>query len=200
MPTPFYIVFEGPIAAGKTTHAQLLADKVSAKLLLEDFPGNESLADFYGDKYRWALPMQLWFLVSRHAQLSTIVTPVSEAVIVDYSCLKNQMFAELLLKDRELRLYNQLSSIFKANVAHPDLLVYLDASNEILLDRIHTRNRPYEKTIDANYLDSLRDAYEKELDSSQFDVVRYDTSNLDLMSEADVDALQRIILNAVAKN
>jgi hypothetical protein len=79
-----YIAFEGPIAAGKTTHAKLLAEKLGSKLLLEDFPENEFLADFYSDKTRWSLPMQLSFLALRYDQLSTVVTPIPKAVVVDY--------------------------------------------------------------------------------------------------------------------
>src|SRR6202041_343000 len=103
-----FIAFEGPIASGKTTHATLLAQRLGSTPLLEEFPKNDFLEDFYADKKRWALPMQLSFLALRYPQLRTVVAPLTEAVIIDYSCLKDRAFAELLLVDRELRLYEQL--------------------------------------------------------------------------------------------
>ncbi|MGA8342499.1 MAG: deoxynucleoside kinase, partial [Candidatus Sulfotelmatobacter sp.] len=98
MPFHPFIAFEGPIASGKTTHADLLARKLGVRPIPEEFPENEFLADFYGDQTRWALPMQLSFLVLRTAQLRKIVHPLIEPVLVDYSYLKDPAFAQLLLK------------------------------------------------------------------------------------------------------
>jgi deoxyguanosine kinase len=198
MPVSPYIAFEGPIAAGKTTHAILLAKKIGSTLLLEDFPNNEFLVDFYSDKPRWSLPMQLSFLTQRYEQLKTVVPPLGKPVIIDYSHLKNEIFAELLLKERELRLYSQISAILEAKVVPHDVIVYLDASNDVLLERIHNRNRAYERTIDGAYLDSLRVAYDEALDGAQ-NIVRYDTSQLNLESELDVGRLQKAVLDAAFK-
>ena len=200
MPRHPYIGFEGPIASGKTTHATLLAKRLACTLLLEDFPGNEFLADFYGDKERWALPMQLSFLAMRTAQLRTVVAPLPQSVLVDYSNLKDGTFAQLLLRDRELRLYDQIARAFQANVVSHDLIVYLDASNDVLLERIRNRGRVYEATIDANYLDSLRESYEKAFRAvGQLKVVRYDTSVVDLTSKSDVNNLQDTILRELSE-
>jgi len=180
---------------GKTTHAKLLAQQLKSQPLLEDFPGNEFLADFYGDKKRWALPMQLSFLALRCAQLRTVVSPLTQAVVIDYSYLKDPAFAQLLLTDRELRLHQQISAAFKATIVEHDLIVYLDARNDILLERIRKRNRPYEAVIDSAYQQSLRDAYEKAFrENPQLKIVRYDTSDLDLNSIADVRRLQETVL------
>lgn len=192
-----HIAFEGPIAAGKTTLAAMLADYVSGLLLLEDFQGNEFLADFYEDRDRWALPMQLWFLIARLAQLNSIPIGLSGTVAVDYSYLKDGMFARVLLRDRELRLYQQVSRGFLVKIHPPDLIVYLDASNDVLLDRIRRRGRPYERTIDGAYLDKLRDACDREFAGlDNFNLLRYDTSTLDLKSEKTMKELYEMILAA----
>jgi deoxyguanosine kinase len=191
------IAFEGPIAAGKTTVATMLAEYVNGLLLLEDFQGNEFLADFYRDRDRWAFPMQLGFMVTRSLQLNSIPEDRLRSVIVDYSYLKDSMFARVLLKDRELRLYQAISRGLNVKLAPPDLIVYLDATNDVLLERILRRGRPYERAIDELYLDMLRDAYEKEFESvNTLRLLRYDTSRLDLKSEKDMTELYETILAA----
>jgi deoxyguanosine kinase len=192
------IAFEGPIAVGKTTHARLLAERLGIKPMLEDFPGNEFLEDFYGDNARWALPMQLSFLTMRHSQLRTMITPLTQPLVIDYSQLKNSTFARVLLEGRELRLYDQLSMPFEADVLGPDLIVYLDARDEVLLDRIRTRNRAYEAVIDSAYQQRIRNAYEEAFSARpELKVSRYDTSDLDLGSLADIRRLQDTLLSAL---
>lgn len=200
MPFHPFIAFEGPIASGKTTHADLLARKLGVRPILEEFPENEFLADFYGDQARWALPMQLSFLILRTAQLRKIVHPPSEPVLVDYSYLKDPAFAQLLLKERELRLYQRISAELQTSLAKHDLIVYLDAHNDVLLERIKRRNRPYEASIDSAYQDSLRRTYEAAFAANpELKVIRYDTSNLDLNSPRDVENLQEAILDSVTE-
>jgi deoxyguanosine kinase len=189
------IQFEGPIAAGKTTLATMLSQHSGSELILEDFEGNEFLADFYHSRERWSLAMQLSFLTSRHAQLRTVIRPLSRTVVVDYSYLKDGIFARILLQGRELRLFEQVLAGFRPNVARPDLIVYLDGTNEVLLERIRKRNRRYEAVIDGGYLDTLRRAYEKDLlSSSDENVLRYDTSRLNLASEAEMNSLYQTIV------
>lgn len=132
--------------------------------------------------------------------MRTVVAPLPQPVLVDYSNLKDGTFAQLLLKDRELRLYDQISRAFQADVLSHDLIVYLDASNDVLLERIRKRNRVYEATIDANYLDSLRESYEKAFRAvGRLKVVRYDTSLLELTSKTDVNNLQDTILHELSE-
>jgi deoxyadenosine/deoxycytidine kinase len=116
-----YIAFEGPIAAGKTTLATLLATHLSADLLLEEFEGNEFLADFYIDRQRWSLPMQLWFFSARIPALKSIRRPTQRAIVADYTSRKDALFARLLLNDRELRLFNRVVALAASNVCQPDL-------------------------------------------------------------------------------
>ena len=192
-----YIAFEGPIAAGKTTLTQLLAEHINAEVIFEDVDGNEFLADFYEDRARWSLPMQLWFLATRHEQLCAISNLKSPFVVADYSYAKETVFALLLLNDRELRLYHRIAKHVTANVAQPTVIVYLDAVDDVLLQRIKKRGRPYETAIDSDYLDSVREAYEKYfLSTGVSNVLRYDTSLLDLDSEVQLRNLYNSILDA----
>jgi deoxyguanosine kinase len=193
-----YIAFEGPIAAGKTTLATLLAAHLPSDLLLEDFEGNEFLADFYGNRDRWSLPMQLWFLSARIPPLKAIQRTAERAIIADYTSRKDPLFARLLLKDRELRLFDRVAAVATSDVSQPDLIVYLDARTDVLLERIRQRGRIYEEAIDGAYLDALRDAYDENLMSAGgLNVYRYDTSTLDLNSEAQKRSLYDSIMASV---
>ena len=192
-----YIGFEGPIGAGKTTLAQLLAMHLGATLILEDVDGNEFLPDFYADRERWALGTQLAFLISRYEQLRTIPPSRSKPVVSDYTKAKDPIFARALLHDREVELYERLSVGLDASVSRPDLTVYVDARNDVLLDRIRRRNRPYETSIDANYLEALRNAYTRHHNTvGKLQVLSFDTSELNLRSETQLGSLFKKILAA----
>jgi deoxyguanosine kinase len=196
MPSPEYVAFEGPIAAGKTTLATLFAEHIGAKLVLEDFDGNEFLSDFYGDRDRWSLAMQASFLAARREQLNRLPKPFARPVVADYSHWKDGIFAGLLLQGRELRLFNRLDGICENSASPPNVIVYLDADNDVLLERIRIRGRPYEASIDCAYLDSLRKAYERALPLwGESKVMRYDTSSLDLSSAAQMNRLYNQIKN-----
>lgn len=194
-----YIGFEGPIGAGKTTLAQLLAMHLGATLILEDVDGNEFLPDFYADRERWALGTQLAFLISRYEQLRTIPPSRSKPVVSDYTKAKDPIFARALLHDREVELYERLSIGLDASVSRPDLTVYVDARDDVLLDRIRRRNRPYEVSIDAAYLDALRNAYTRHHNSvGKLQVLSFDTSELNLRSESQLRGLFKKILEAAS--
>jgi deoxyguanosine kinase len=158
-----YVTFEGPIAVGKTTLATLLANYLGFELVLEEFEGNDFLSDFYDNRDRWSLAMQLWFLAARREQLSRLSRPFTRPLVGDYSHWKDGIFARLLLRDRELRLFSRLDEALRNTVVSPDVIVYLDANNDVLLQRIRSRGRPYEVAIDGAYLDSLRSAYDNAL-------------------------------------
>jgi deoxyguanosine kinase len=193
-----YIGFEGPIGAGKTTLAQLFATHIGATLILEDVDSNEFLADFYRDRQRWSLGAQLWFLAARHQQLGAVVASRTGPLVADYTYAKDGIFARALLEDRDLRLYQKISVGLTSRGAQPDLVVYVDAKNDVLLDRIRRRNRSYESFIDSKYLDLLRGAYRDYLHSTELRILSYDTSDLSLSSESDLIKFYQTILNAHA--
>jgi len=195
-----YIGFEGPIGAGKTTLAQLLALHLNARLILEDVDGNAFLSDFYRNRDRWALATQLAFLISRYEQLRTIPPSRPRPVVADYTHVKDPIFARALLHDREVELYERVSAGLDASVFRPDLTVYVDARDDVLMDRIRQRNRPYEASIDVKYLDSLREAYaQHHKETGGVKILRFDTSTLDLSSEAQLKAMYKKIMGAAAQ-
>ncbi len=194
-----YIGFEGPIGAGKTTLAQLLALHLGATLILEDVDGNEFLPEFYADRARWALGTQLTFLISRYEQLRTIPPCRTRPVVSDYTQAKDPIFARVLLNQREVELYERLSNGLDVSVSRPDLTVYLDARDDVLLERIRRRNRLYEAAISAEYLDALREAYARHHQSiGKLRVFTFDTSALDLCSESQLKSLFKNILAAAS--
>jgi deoxyguanosine kinase len=195
-----YIGFEGPIGAGKTTLAQLLALHLGATLVLEDVDGNAFLPDFYKNRERWALGTQLAFMISRYEQLRTIPPSRTRPVVSDYTQAKDPIFARALLHDREVELYERLSIGLDASVCRPDVTVYVDARNDVLLDRIRRRNRPYEASIDAEYLDALREAYARHHSSTgKVRMLSFDTSDLKLGSTKQMNSLFKKILDVAAE-
>ena len=137
------------------------------------------------------------FLISRYEQLRTIPPSRTKPVVSDYTQAKDPIFARVLLNQREVELYERLSNGLDVSVSRPDLTVYLDATDDVLLDRIRRRNRPYEASIDAKYLDALREAYARHHNSiGKLRVFSFDTSALDLCSESQLKSLFRNILAA----
>jgi deoxyguanosine kinase len=183
------IAFEGPIAAGKTTLTQLYSSHARGSAILEEFGSNEFLADFYADNKRWALPMQASFLLDRCAQLAAINLSIG-LKIADYAFIKNEIFAQMLLQGRELRLFSRLIDSLRQAIPNPDLFIYLDATDEVLLERIAIRGRPFEAHIDKSYLGRLRAVYDLYLGAAtERNVIRFDTSALNLESETQMGKL-----------
>jgi deoxyadenosine/deoxycytidine kinase len=181
------IAFEGPVAAGKTTLATLYSVYSGGTLILEEFEKNEFLVDFYADKPRWSLPMQLSFALDRNAQWQQFERCRSDLLIADYSPLKDGIFARTLMHGRELRLFSRTIDAVRHRNLPVDLIVHLDATNPTLLGRIASRGRSYERQIDSAYQDQLRAAYALELKRDGApNTLWLDTTELDLNSEAEL--------------
>jgi deoxyguanosine kinase len=159
---PFFLAIEGPIGVGKTTLARLLQPRLNAGLLLEAFEENPFLSSFYSDRARYAFQTQMFFLLSRYRQQQSIPSLVRrDPLIADYFFEKDRLFARLNLEGDELEMYRRLYSVLADRIAFPDLVVYLWADLNALMVRIATRDRPYEREMDRDYIDSVRQAYER---------------------------------------
>jgi deoxyguanosine kinase len=156
-----YIVIEGPIGSGKTTLAKRLAERVSAELLLENAAENPFLERFYQDPERHALPTQLFFLFQRTEQLRRLSQPdlFGDCTIADFFLEKDPLFARLTLNDEEFALYRNIYQHAQLQIPPPDLVIYLQTTPDILLDRIERRGIVYEKGISRQYLENLATSY-----------------------------------------
>ncbi len=159
---PNYIAVEGVIGVGKTSFAEMLAHRLNAELINEEVLENPFLVDFYKNRKKFAFSCQLYFLLSRYQQQQQLMTRdlFAQRIVADYLFAKDSIFASVNLSDRELALYNKLAPILSKDIPLPDLVIYLQASTPVLLKRIRKRNLPFEKTIDAEYIEMLNKAYD----------------------------------------
>ncbi|MBK7792177.1 MAG: deoxynucleoside kinase [Betaproteobacteria bacterium] len=158
-----YIVVEGPIGAGKTSLARQLAIAVDGEQLFERPEDNPFLARFYEDMARFALPTQLTFLFQRADQLRGVgqFDMFRRATVGDFLLDKDPLFARLNLGDAEYQLYEKVYSHLKPQTPVPDLVIYLQAPVDVLIERVLRRGVDYERTISPQYLTRLADAYSR---------------------------------------
>lgn len=158
-----YISIEGVIGVGKTTLARLLQAPFEANLMLEVFEENPFLSDFYADRARYAFQTQIFFLLSRyHQQRRAAADLVSQGknLISDYTFEKDALFARINLQGDELEMYYRVHEALAEKITPPDLVVYLRADTDVLMQRITLRDRPYERQMERDYIDELNRAYE----------------------------------------
>ena len=158
-----YLAIEGVIGVGKTTLARLLQPAFKANILLEVFEENPFLSDFYADRERYAFQTQIFFLLSRYHQQRRVVQDFLEDngdLLADYTFEKDALFAGINLDGDELDIYHGVHNALAEKVIAPDLIVYLRASTDTLMQRIELRDRPYERNMERAYIDELNDAYE----------------------------------------
>lgn len=156
-----FIVVEGPIGVGKTSLARRLARSFGSELILEQAEENPFLERFYRNPRSAALQTQLFFLFQRTRQLEDIRQhDLFDTVrVADYLLEKDRLFAELTLDEQELALYEQVYARLSVDAPPPDLVIYLQAPVDVLLERIERRGIRYEQHMDRGYLERLQEAY-----------------------------------------
>jgi deoxyadenosine/deoxycytidine kinase len=179
-----FIAIEGPIGVGKTSLARKLANSLSADLVLEQAADNPFLERFYRNPRVGALPAQLFFLFQRAQQLAQLKQPdlFTGNRVADYLLAKDRLFARLTLDDDEFRLYEQVAGKLEIDAPQPDLVVYLQAPVDVLLDRIARRGIAYEGLIDRAYLERLNEAYARYFHD-------YEASPLLIVNAASIDPI-----------
>ena len=182
MKKSYYIIIEGTIGVGKTSLANILAKKIDAKIVLEEFEDNPFLQDFYKDPKRYAFQTQLFFLLSRYRQqVEFQQTDIfSKSIVSDYMFMKDRIFAALNLDDKEMLLYDKVSTILEKNIVVPDLIIFLQSDTERLMQNIKKRGRNYEMNMDWQYIDSLNQIYNEYF-------FRYEKSPLLIINTNDID-------------
>ena len=159
-----YIVIEGPIGAGKTSLARVLSEHLQSRLILEEAEENPFLPKFYRDMRRYALPTQLFFLFQRSEQIRGLAQDElfsNQITVSDFMLDKDVLFAQLTLADDEYYLYQQIYQKLQPKVAQPDLLIYLQAPPEVLIERVKKRGLEFERNISDAYLEQLAQSYSR---------------------------------------
>jgi deoxyguanosine kinase len=179
---PRFVAVEGPIGVGKTTLARRLSETFRHPILIEPAAENPFLDRFYREGGRHALPTQLYFLLHRARQLAELgdgglFHPV---VVADFLIQKDRLFAEITLDANELHLYDQIYRTLAISAPNPDLVVYLQAPADVLIERIRRRGIASEQHITASYLEALIDAYTRFFHF-------YDDAPLLIVNAAEID-------------
>jgi len=158
-----YIAVEGVLGVGKTTFARMLADDLQSRLVLEQVDNNPFLEKYYKDMGSYALQTQLFFLLNRVKQQEPLkqMDLFEQRIVSDYLIDKDRIFAYVTLEENELSLYEKIykAVVDKGKILKPDLTIYLQASPDVLIERIKKRGRKYEKSIPKDYIYDLIQAY-----------------------------------------
>jgi deoxyguanosine kinase len=156
-----YIVVEGVLGVGKSSLCEQLAKALNARLVLEAAEENPFLSKFYQDMRGTAFQVQIFFLLNRYRQQLELAQGdlFRQSLVSDYLFAKDRIFAYLTLDENELNLYERMCSLLRDQIMKPDLVIYLQASTDVLLQRLGRRGRAYEKTITRDYLERLNQAY-----------------------------------------
>ncbi|WP_026752071.1 deoxynucleoside kinase [Sediminibacterium sp. C3] len=195
-----FITIEGNIGAGKTTLTNILAQKLNARIILEEFADNPFLSKFYDNPAQYAFPLELFFMAERYKQLKDLVHTkelFQTVTISDYLFTKCLLFAKVNLPEEEFRLYQKLFDIIHQQLMFPDVLIYLHAPVNKLQQNIKKRNRPYEQSIPDEYLFNIQETYTHYIKQHNIKTIFVDASNADFINN---EAHVNIILDALEKD
>jgi len=192
-----FIAIEGNIGVGKTTLANMLAQSLGARLVLEEFAENPFLAKFYENPAQYAFSVELFFMAERFKQLKDLLAQQDlfhATTVSDYLFTKCLLFAKVNLPEDEFQLYQRLFEMMQPQILQPDLLIYLHAPVSKLQDNIKKRNRLYELNIQNDYLFNIQQTYTQYIKHQPIKTLYIDASNADFI---DNPKHLKVILNAI---
>ena len=191
-----YIAIEGAIGVGKTTLAKTISNTMKCETIFEDYIDNPFLKKFYDDKRMNSFSTQLYFLLKRMEQ-SERINKTESMLISDFYFGKDELFARLNLSDLEFKMYIEIKDKLKFSPPIPDLIIYLQASTDILIERIKKRGLDIEKNIEKKYIESVNDVYMKHFhEYSSSPVLIINTSNVDINNKDDY----KILIKEISSN
>ena len=191
-----YIAIEGAIGVGKTTLAKTISNTMKCETLFEDYIDNPFLKKFYDKNRSNSFSTQLYFLLKRIEQSEKIIK-TEQMLISDFYFGKDELFAKLNLSELEYQMYQEIKNKLKFSPPIPDLIIYLQASTDILIERIKKRGLDIEKNIQKNYIESVNDIYMKHFhEYTSSPVLIINTSNVDINNEDDY----KILIKEISSN
>ncbi len=193
-----YIAVEGPIGVGKTSLTTMLAQDFKGRLILEEASENPFLGPFYQNPDQYAFQAQIFFLLSRYRQQVELKQQdlFNQVTVCDYIFAKDQIFASLNLTPEEMDLYDKVYQLLDARLPKPDLVIFLQANADVLMNRIKKRKISYENGMDGEYIDALSQAYSRFFFRySDTPLLVVNTSGIDFVkNEKDYDTLKKELL------
>jgi len=197
-----YIGIAGNIGSGKTTLTQMLTEAFGWRAQYEMADDNPYLEDFYSDMKRWSFNLQVYFLTKRFQTIQqirwSVDTVVQDRTIYeDAYIFADNLYRMQLISPRDYNSYMELFKVMNSFLTPPDLLIYLRASVDTLMQQIRMRNRPYEMGISPNYLQQLNERYEAWIDNYKGELLIIDVDDTDMVGS---DADKRKILDVISRS
>ena len=196
-----YIAIEGPIGVGKTSLAEIIADKLNTRKALENFEENPFLDNFYDSIEEYAFQTQMFFLLQRYKQQQEIkqLDVMQKGVVTDYMFDKDRLFASFTLSGPDMELYSRVADILEQDIIKPDLVVYLQADTPLLMQYIKKRGRDLEKGVTSDYIDLVNQRYQEFfVNYEDTPLLIINTNNIDFVENPrDLDELLEIIQKPV---
>ena len=184
-----YIAIEGAIGVGKTTLAKTISNTMKCQTLFEDYADNPFLKKFYDENQTNSFSTQLYFLLKRIDQ-SEKINRTNDMLISDFYFGKDELFAKLNLSELEFEMYDSIRKKLNFIPPLPDLIIYLQASTDILIERIKKRGLDTEKNIKKKYIESVNDLYMKHFhEYTSSPVLIINTSNVNINDQNDYQLL-----------
>ena len=185
-----YIAIEGPIGVGKTSLAKMIAERLNARIVFEDFKKNPFLEEFYEDPENNALQTQIWFLLQRYQQQQKKIKQVDvfqKGVVTDYMFEKDRLFAQFTLRSQaEFELYSSVADFFEKDIIKPDMVVYLQAETPRLMKNIKQRGRDFEKGVTSEYINQVNEKYQEFfVNYDERPLLVINANNIDFVNNSD---------------